>query len=340
MNYLKGISLGLAVAFIGSTMNVQPGFADDFDLITQARGGGGGGKGGGGGGKGGDGGDGGSTVRTPTLHAWMDPEIQLAWDHGYFGQNTTITVVDDFTSRTKLFGNLGEGLSRSRHGEWTLQQAGMIATSATMVANDFYSGDALTLGDGFNVINLSYGYVGLPGEISSFSDFRLLEQSIINYAIGGEAFVAKSAGNDSIAVGDMITAGAYAGQYDYLSQYLVGAEGVIFVGALDHVGSVDNQATLAGYSNFAGDDLTVQSQFLVVGVEDGITGLAGTSFAAPIISGYAAVLSSKFNTDSGAMIADRLLDTARTDTLAGYNAFTYGQGEASIYRAIAPDGMW
>jgi subtilisin family serine protease len=86
----------------------------------------------------------------------------------------------------------------------------------------------------------------------------------------------------------------------------------------------------------AGNDLAVQKQFLSVGVEGSKTGLYGTSFAAPIISGYGAILASKFTSSSPTQIANQLLNTARQDTVANYSAAVYGRGEASIARALAP----
>jgi subtilisin family serine protease len=90
------------------------------------------------------------------------------------------------------------------------------------------------------------------------------------------------------------------------------------------------------YSNFAGSDATVQKNFLVVGVEGSKTGLYGTSFAAPVITGYAAILGGKFTTATPTQVANQLLVTARQDTLADYSAAKYGRGEASLTRALAP----
>jgi subtilisin family serine protease len=75
---------------------------------------------------------------------------------------------------------------------------------------------------------------------------------------------------------------------------------------------------------------------LVVGVEGNKTGLYGTSFAAPIISGYAAILGSKFTTATPTQITNQLLNTARKDTVLGYNPQLHGRGEASIKNALAP----
>ena len=99
----------------------------------------------------------------------------------------------------------------------------------------------------------------------------------------------------------------------------------------------------------------VQDRFLVVGVDaggllgdefanDGIdcgtvaTGhcLYGTSFAALVVAGYAAIVGSKFATKDAAMVASQLLSTAREDTNFGYNFAIHGQGEACLSCALAP----
>jgi subtilisin family serine protease len=120
-----------------------------------------------------------------------------------------------------------------------------------------------------------------------------------------------------------------------LNSALIGTQSTIFVGALDRNGSLSRPASLASYSNFAGSDPKVQNQFPVVGVEGHKTGLYGTSFAAPVVSGYSAVLGSKFTRATPTQIVDRLLGTARTDTVANYDMRIHGRGEASISRALA-----
>lgn len=121
-----------------------------------------------------------------------------------------------------------------------------------------------------------------------------------------------------------------------LNLALKGAPSAIYVGALSRNGSTTAKASLASYSNYAGSDSAVQKNFLVVGVKGDTTGLYGTSFAAPIISGYAAVIGSKFTAATPTQIANQLLTTARTDTLRNYRASVYGRGEASLTRALAP----
>lgn len=267
----------------------------------------------------------------PTVYSWMSSEIGAAWSNGYKGQGVTITFVDDFNSASKFGGNLGPGYQVLRHGEWTRLEGSMIAPSATIVSQDFNSGRAVMLARGLNVVNLSYAMYAGAGYAASQIGWSAQESSIINYA-AGSAVIAKAAGNDGVAVGKANA----SGQVDYLNLALVGKSSAIFVGALSSNGTTTQKASLASYSNKAGDNLAVQKNFLTVGVAGDKTGLYGTSFAAPIISGYAAVLGSKFTTASATQITNQLLNTARQDTLTNYSAAVYGRGEASITRALAP----
>lgn len=283
--------------------------------------------------RGGGNGGGGSTSG-PTLQSWMSPEVGDAWRQGYQGKGVTITVVDDFKSNYGIYGNLTGTTELRRHGEWTLREASLIAPQATMRSHDFTSGTAVSLAKGFNVLNLSYGMMAPAGY--STVNWSRQESSIIGYARNGQAVISKAAGNDyGTAVGQPNA----NGQMDYLNRDLIGAQSAIFVGALNTNGTTAAPATMASYSNVAGSNATVQNQFLVVGVEGHKTGLYGTSFAAPIVSGYAAILSSKFTRANPTQITNQLLNTARQDTISGYNPAIHGRGEASITRALAPSSI-
>lgn len=266
---------------------------------------------------------------TPTWRSWMSTEVEQAWTEGYKGAGTSITLVDDFTSRYRFGGNLGDGVRTLRHGEWTLKEASMIAPSAKLSTHDFYSRRPVALGSGLNVLNLSYG---IYGRINRAQNWNRQEKSIIDYATNGQAVIVKSAGNDGVA---MMSPNS-RGQIDALNLSLRGRQSAIFVGALSSNGTTESPATLASYSNKPGSDPTLQAQFLVVGVRGDSTSLYGTSFAAPVVSGYAAILGSKFTTANPTQITNRLLNTARQDTLQGYTPALYGRGEASIGRALAP----
>lgn len=277
-----------------------------------------------------------ATKPAARYQAWMSPEIADAWASGYKGQGTTVTVVDDFSSRSYFSGNLGTGGQSLRHGEWTRLEASMIAPSATIASQEFASGRTVPLAaSGLNVVNLSYGMFARAGYTPSQIGWAPQETSLISYAGQGRAVISKAAGNDGVAVDGVNR----AGNADYLNIALVGTQSAIFVGALTRNGTVDQKASLASYSNFAGADPRVQAQFLSVGVRGDLTNLYGTSFAAPVVSGYAAVLGSKFTTATPAQISSRLLDTARSDTILNYDAALHGRGEASIARALAPSSI-
>jgi subtilisin family serine protease len=122
---------------------------------------------------------------------------------------------------------------------------------------------------------------------------------------------------------------------------------------------------LASYSNYAGTDPDVQNRFLVAsgntpfasgwvavnGVPisgttvdpdtGGTLGNSGTSYAAPRVAGFVAILRSKFPNLNAEKSASIMLDTARYDTLScnpNCNPAIYGKGEASLSRALAPVG--
>ncbi len=273
----------------------------------------------------------GQVLAQPAVQSWMSQEVGAAWLQGYQGLGVTIKSVDDFKSNDRFYGKLNGRTRLLGHGQWTSLQANLIAPQATMRSHDFMRDTTVKLSTGFNVLNLSYGMMAPAGE--SAIQWSRQESSIIGYAFKGQAVVSKAAGNE---FGTAVGQPDQYGEVDYLNRSLIGAKSAIFVGALDNNGSPSALATMASYSNVAGSNTTVQNQFLVVGVEGHKTELYGTSFAAPIVSGYAAILSSKFTKANPIQIANQLLVTARKDTVSKYDPAIHGRGEASITRALAP----
>ena len=306
------------------------------------------------------------------VEAWNEKHdaqgnLTTGFGENNFGQDATISVVDDFAGAAgTIRGDLGDGGQTLVHGEWTSKQANMIAPLANMRAFDFGSSDAYTLSGviptfnlatGFNVINLSF-----RENEPITTDYALynLETAIISAANDNLAFVAKSAGN---GYGAAVGANRLDGGKDYLSLALIDGladaptdpkaatayDSTIFVGAMDLNVFGDNKvgsSQMASYSNIAGADARVQRQFLVVGVESAGgrnsagTSLPGTSFAAPIVAGYGAILSSKFTGATPVAVATQLLTTARKDSFgSNYNPAIHGQGEAAIALALAPDAI-
>ncbi len=126
--------------------------------------------------------------------------------------------------------------------------------------------------------------------------------------------------------------------------------------------------SLAAYSNFAGENRLVQTRFLVtqgqhraasVRSDTGYETVAGTSFAAPILSAGMATLLSLWDHLTPAEAAQRLLDTTERrfanendvaeddygDASCGASGevdcglYTYGQGRLDLDAALAPEGV-
>lgn len=272
-----------------------------------------------------------------TLQPWMSPEVGDAWKSGYKGQGTTIIFVDNFKSKTGYYGNLNGTKQLLRHGDWTSQESRLIAPLAEINKKDLSDTSSVILANkGLNTINLSYAIYANSGYRADQIRWNAREQSIINYATEGTAVISKAAGND---YGTAVGGANLRGKTDYLNLALINTKSAIFVGSLDKNGTTASQANIASYSNIAGANTVVQNKFLVVGVTGGndpYYKLYGTSFAVPVISGYSAILGSKFTTADATKISNHLLSTARTDTIANYSANVHGKGEASITRALAP----
>ena len=208
--------------------------------------------------------------------------------------------------------------------------------------NTAFSDQASWVNDYVKTINGTYSSVGNPLIAGGAG-------SVTTYLT--DAVVTKAAGNDSITT-----------DKDPLSYNLAHDSAInlrlLIVGALDGYGTPNTtvghgDATLASYSNTAGTDTSIQSRFLVAsgGTPYSSTGVAingtnvsngvGTSFAAPRVAGYAAIVRQKFPNLTAAKTADILLSTARKDTLTCYpncDVTIYGQGEASLSRALSPVG--
>lgn len=264
---------------------------------------------------------------------WMSPDVPIAWSAGYTGKGVTITVVDDHSTKSGLFqGRMANDKKVfNTHGQWTTLEASLVAPDATIKTVQFASAAPLALGNGLNVVNASYGMVGRAGFALNQIAMGGVEKSMIA-AADGKAVIVKSAGNDYVAINTKTA----AGNQDYLNLALTGKSSVIFAGALESNGTVANKARMASYSNTAGTNKAVQDHFLMVGVVRSYTALGGTSFAAPVISGYAAIVGSKFTGASANAVTNQLLTTARTDTIVNYNAALHGRGEVSLSRALSP----
>jgi hypothetical protein len=172
------------------------------------------------------------------------------------------------------------------------------------------------------------------------------------------AVIVKAAGNDTITADKEPLVKALASNSSVNARLLV-------VGAITMAGFVNAPQTISSYSNTAGTDAAVASRFLVAsgttpfstgdlalnGIPIGATtsidpngvnlGAVGTSYAAPRVAGYVAILRQKYPNLDAIKSSSIMLDTARYDTLTCYpncDPAIYGKGEASLSRALAPVG--
>lgn len=269
---------------------------------------------------------------------WMHKDVNRAWSKGFTGKGANVTVIDSFDAGAPRFkGNLKNKVESKTHGGWTSEQVRLLAPGARVIEQNFAPGRLSKLPTGFNVLNLSFGAYEKTDAKNSYKVLNDQGKSIVDHARKGSAVVVKAAGNASTPQKKRPVGQINDTYNDAMSLALKGSKSVLFVGALDKHGSRKSgqKAQMAWYSNVAGKDKQFNSRFVVVGVP-GSTSLNGTSFAAPVVSGYAAILHSKFQKATPTEISNQILKTARRDTIRDYNLAVHGQGEASLARALAP----
>ncbi len=182
------------------------------------------------------------------------------------------------------------------------------------------------------VVNLSLGGTS-ANPVTNVANYQS-QLAYANASVVPDAVFVKAAGNNSCVV-SLSNCDPHNAVFYFSPQY---KEKSLLVGALNQAGG-----SIAPYSNKAG---TFVDRFLVAdgrGIEnfDG-TYDQGTSFAAPRVAGYAAILRQKFPNLNAANTSNVILDTASWNNSWGAKDTTvqaiYGQGEASLSRALAPVG--
>ena len=307
-------------------------------------------------------------------------DVIAAWNNGWTGKDTNILIWDSigasplsthpaivqtiayrYAPGAKFYGMSWSASIPGIPQNTVLNLDGTLTSTAAPIKMD-----AINMSFGADLI----GYLGAQ-PVGGWTQAQLLQarNAFIGYSTNAtlltntayqgafnfqSAVVVKSAGNDAIDA-----------QYEPLNWYLAQNSDLLgrllIVGALNQIGTITSKATLATYSNIAGIDPTIQSRYLVESGRvayanganaygsnplygssaDGNSGSVGTSFAAPRVAGYAAIVRQKFPNLTAPNTADIMLATARYDTLTCYpncDKSIYGQGEASLSRALAPVG--
>jgi len=308
-------------------------------------------------------------------------DVLAAWNAGWTGQGENILMFDAYANISTCYDGLGSsnpchGLHTMLISGLVAPYASLFGldSSLTSVAKAGVTGASLTTSNNINVVNISYGFTpcnsgcgGAPTE----SDFAALTANssarnanvvtMLNTTTNAykasnlaNAVIVKSAGN---AFQDA--------KYDTTTVALLEnasiAARLLVVGTLDRNGSTSNKAsadtyigTSTNYSNFSGTNSALSERFLFAYGRDPYASMSaafngtqsqvgqGTSYAAPRVAGYAAILLQKFPNLDAIKTSSIILDTARYDTLACYpncNSAIWGKGEASLSRALAPVGF-
>jgi len=289
----------------------------------------------------------GQTGGGPTL---LQPsaDVLAAWNAGWTGKGINTLHIDDYSQIESCTD------PSTCHGVTTMMITDLVAPGASHFGLDYGLAETAKTGAGvtlatpttINVINMSF----VATSPTPYTDFLTGVTNIVNLSVTGAVLV-KAAGNNSGQ-----DTYSYAGETCcYLVKGLVDNANTVtrllIVGALDKNGSVASPATIASYSNYAGATTAASDRFVVANGNapyaavnmNGSTILSGvgTSYAAPVVAGYAAVLMSKFPNLNAINTSNIILDTARTDTLSCHpncSSAIYGRGEASLSRALAPVG--
>ena len=267
-----------------------------------------------------------------------DTNARAAWRSGWTGKNVKVGIADDFNSNGHI----------DTHGDWVSIILASVSPEANLHFIDMLGTSRAATADqalqyfednGYHIINASWGVsrfdqstgqedlnfdAYVTSLVQSFDqDAENAKQALIIYAAGNSGYYCASKRSEyctleQAEIKALRDAGKTAG------------EKTIFVGAL-----ADGSDTIANYSIIAGD---LKHDFIVAH-DDVVTSGdgAGTSFAAPRVTGAAALVRHKFPNLTASQLKQVLLQTA-TDLGAEGVDEIYGYGKLSLQGALSPIG--
>ena len=264
------------------------------------------------------------------------------WDEGWTGKGVKVAVLDEF--------NWDDGIVNA-HGEKVSLVVNSVAPEATLEMrhttlynSDIRAGWSYFNENEFYIINNSFGrarYNHNTNEEDTSFDADVAAAVSSNYEITGSATYSNkilfifSANNSGHLCPDRriqecnFSAAVVKRQRDNGKD---DKDAFIWVGSLDDAGTA-----MAYYSSTAGD---LKNDFIVahddiLSAGDG----AGTSFAAPRVTGAAALVRQKFPLLNGQELKSLLLETATDIGTPGPDP-VYGMGKLDLSNALSPQGMF
>lgn len=192
-----------------------------------------------------------------------------------------------------------------------------IFNTATASSSDINRGLSHAVTAGARIVNLSLGATGPTGD-----------STLRGLAAGNRTLVVAAAGNTGAA--HPIWPARYAKE--------PWAKGTIIA-----VGAMDANGQIAAFSNRAGDTahfyLVAPGTSVLSSYGSGYASLSGTSVAAPVVSGAAALLWSHWPYLQASQVSAILLNTADDLGAPGIDPI-YGHGLLNVNRALAPVGSF
>jgi hypothetical protein len=309
-------------------------------------------------------------------------DVLSAWNSGWTGLGKNIMLIDSYDGIAACndfgpgTGITCHGMHTMLIAGLVAVNAGLIGLDSSLayVAKNGVSGVSLSSAVNANVINMSIGSTPCNngcGGAPSDSTFATLTANALAYNTGLVTLLnstsnANNVSNMASAVLVKSAGNAYQdAKYDATTVALIGnattAARLLVVGALDKNGTTASKAnadTFIGtsnyYSNYAGSNTAISDRFVFaygrdpypessVAFNSTVSSVGqGTSYAAPVVAGYAAIVMQKFPNLDATKTSSIILDTARYDTLSCYPSCSpsvWGKGEASLSRALAPVGQ-
>lgn len=285
--------------------------------------------------------------------ATNDTNVSSVWADGWTGLNVKVGIADSFNSNGVI----------DSHGDWVSVVVGSVAPEATLGYSNALSASSIAQvfanigqaydafeANGYHIVNNSWGIERAERDSTGSYTGGIYASYDSLVSSGVDSTVASIKNGSSSYDSDMLFVYAAGNSGQYCSSARL-EDCNLFAGIVDGVrkqgykagsrvmwvGSVaDGTDIITPYSIQAG---SLKNDFLVANDDILSPGdAAGTSFAAPRVSGAAALLRHKFPNLNGAQIKQVLLQTATDIGVSGVDD-VYGYGKLNVMNAMSPQGV-